>query len=189
MRAAPVLVVVSALLVACGDGGARSKVSSSSTGSASSASSASAMPSAAEVPSAEDTSRARAWPGPKQQASFPAEGIRKVVLRAVLAKDATVKASSDGKINVSGTPVLRGIEGRPSDGAFNDAGFVSKGFDDALLVTTKGEFFYIHFGTVMNDLVIEVPDGIEVVREPMVNNGDTKPDLRPPGSPPRPEGR
>lgn len=182
MRAAAVI-VGSTLLVACSDGGARSR------GSSSAASPSAVTSSAVDVASAEGTSRSRAWPGPKQSASFPAEGVKKVVLRATQAAGATVKPSSDGKINVSGTPVLRGIEGRPSSGAFDDAGFASQRFDDALLVATKGEFFYIHFGTSMSDLVLEVPDGVEVVREAMIVNGDAKPDLRPPGSPPRPEGR
>ena len=172
------------LVAACSD---RSEAGSSGSAPRS-AEPASSTPAASNAQQ-DATGRSRAWPGPPASASFPAEGVKKVVLRAGNAGEAKVEPSKDGTISVSGTPLLVGIEGRPSDRAFDSIGFASERFEDTLLVASKGEFFYIHFGTRITDLVIRVPEGVPVTKEPMAINGDEKPDLRPPGAPPRPEGR
>ena len=95
--------------------------------------------------------------------------------------------SSIGDVVVSGTPVLSGIEGRPSNTP--EGGFVFEVFGDTLLAASSGEFNYIHFGVVLTDVELVVPSGITVIREQMPLNGDKEPDRRPPGSPPRPAGR
>jgi hypothetical protein len=184
-RAAIALLLAAAttlLVAACSD-----RVEAGSSASARrSAEPASSTTAAASV---ELSGRSRAWPGPPASASFPGEGVKKVVLRSGAAGDVKVEPSKDGTISVSGTPVLVGIEGGPSEGAFDKVGFASVRFEDTLLVASKGEFFYIHFGTRLTNLVIRVPEGVPVSQERLVINGDLEPDLRPPGAPPRPEGR
>lgn len=120
--------------------------------------------------------------------AHPASGVTKVVLRATEAAAARVETAPGAtEITLSGRACMQDSHGdasRPSR-----AGFAWKRFDGTLLGTTKGEFVYIHFGVTISDLVITVPPGVTVDREPMRLNGDMEPDLRPPGAPPRPEPR
>lgn len=153
----------------------------------------SAAPSAGES-SAPPTSSSAAsggrdarWPGSPVTARHSAAGVRQLVLRAGSGSDAKVTvdpAATD--IVVSGVPTTWGVEGEPSEAT---GGFVFASFGDTLLAATRGELVYIHFGVVLDGLQITVPPHVTVVRERMVLNQDPTPDLRPPGAPPRSEGR
>jgi hypothetical protein len=114
-----------------------------------------------------------------------ASGITSVVLRATQASKATVESTTTNEIVVSGVSTsFDAPDNPPSPGG--NAGFVFKQFGETLLVTTRGEYAYIHLGTTMDHIKLVVPPGVEVTRELMVLNGDDSADLRPPGAPPRP---
>lgn len=117
--------------------------------------------------------------------SFPAAGIKKIVLRAAEAETSQVTTDPTAEVvEVSGTPT-GGAKGYHSTNPFwretpaEEWGldFVSARRGDFLLISTKNEIHYIHHGYFLKSLTIRVPTGVEVVREQRQLTGDGGPDL------------
>jgi hypothetical protein len=116
---------------------------------------------------------------------FPSDGIRKLVVRAEQGLSATVSIVADGSsIRVSGVPTGGARGYHPADPNWQEtpaAGwglqFVGQRYGDILVVSTKNEIRYIHHYYFLADVRIQVPPGIQVVREQRRLTGSGLPDL------------
>lgn len=120
--------------------------------------------------------------------SFPAKGVRKVILRAEAANSADVVSDPTlDAVYISGITAggARGYhpgnpfwrETPPAEWGLD---FVSTQFGDVLIISTKNEIRYIHHHYFLNSLEMRIPERIEVVKESRTLDGDGKPDLREP---------
>lgn len=129
----------------------------------------------------------RNWPASPVTAVFPAAGVTTMVLRGGNATRAKVRSGGGGQIEVSGLPT-GGAKGYHSPDPFWretpakswGLGFASKRYGDALVISTENEIRYIHHGYFLEDLVLQVPEGVKVVKEERELSGDPAPDLRRP---------
>ena len=120
--------------------------------------------------------------------SFSARGIRAVYLRAEAAEQAEVKAIPGRPIiTVSGIPSgdARGYHSpdpdwRETPAAFWGLDFVAKAYGSALVISSEKEIFYLHHHYHLAKILIEVPAGVEVIREKRQLTGDPTPDLSAP---------
>jgi hypothetical protein len=119
---------------------------------------------------------------------FAATGVSRVVLRASDAENVTVRLIL-GSMEV-------GISGVPSGGAkgyhspdpnwketpASDWGmkFVGQRFGSTLVISSMNETRYIHHRYTIQDIVVELPQGIELKKENRQLSGDGAPDLREP---------
>jgi hypothetical protein len=118
--------------------------------------------------------------------SFPASGITKVVLRAEDANQATVETGPAGStIDVAGIPTGGAPGYHPSDAKWHETPAAEWGLDfvslqrgPILVVSTTHEMRYIHHHYAFASLVLRVPPGVEVIKEPRTLTGDGAPDLR-----------
>ena len=119
--------------------------------------------------------------------TFPAAGIKKVVLRAKQAQGAKVRVDAGDQIQVTGLPT-GGAEGYHSPDPFwretpaKDWGldFVAKQYGDVLVISSKKEISYIHHYYALANLSIQVPEDVVVVKEKRKLSGDGAPDLKKP---------
>lgn len=122
-------------------------------------------------------------------ATFPADGITKVVLRASAAKQVSIVAreSSPASVRVSGV-ASGGARGyQPPDPDWKETPpaewglkFVARRFGDTLVVSSENEMHYIHHHYTLESIKLELPAGIEIVREPRALDGNGQPNLASP---------
>jgi hypothetical protein len=117
--------------------------------------------------------------------SFPAPGVRKVILRAWAGKSTQVVVEpAAATVEVSGF-AAGGAEGyhspnpfwRETPAAQWGLDFVSARHGKVLVISTKNEIEYIHHHYVLESVTLRVPAGIEVVCERRDLTGDGAPDL------------
>ncbi|HSB63847.1 MAG TPA: hypothetical protein VLJ18_06755, partial [Thermoanaerobaculia bacterium] len=96
-------------------------------------------------------------------------------------------------IEVSGVPTGGAKGYHPSDPNWKETSpaewglaFVARRFGATLVISTKNEIQYIHHRYTLENLHVDVPPGIAVVREPRILSGDGAPDLKPPANTPAP---
>jgi hypothetical protein len=118
--------------------------------------------------------------------SFPAAGVTSVVLRAAEAESALVSvARNTTSIEVSGVPT-GGAPGYHSPDPNSretppekwGLDFVSVQRGPVLVVSTRNEVHYLHHHYRFASVTLQVPPGVEVVRERRELTEDGKPDLR-----------
>lgn len=112
--------------------------------------------------------------GPSERLSwkFPAEAVSKVTLRTARAGHAMVRTGSQATITVSARPVLAGNGYHAPEPAGRETPAHEWPFDviasrqgRMLVLTSKGETTFPQHRYLLDALEIEVPRGIEVVRE------------------------
>jgi len=145
-----------------------------------------AVPGCASRPSVDDGSPAvSAAPVIR---SFPANGVKRLILRASAATQAEINyIPGAAEIEVSGRP-SGGAKGyHPSDPNWRETpaaewglDFEGKQYGDVLVVSTKYEIHYIHHHYVFTELQIRVPAGVEVMREARHLSGEGAAELDPP---------
>jgi hypothetical protein len=117
--------------------------------------------------------------------SFPADGVKTVVFRASLAKDAQVTTDPAAQaIEVSGVP-QGGAAGyhspdpnwRETPAAEWGLDFVSARYGEMLVISTKNEIHYVHHAYFFRPLTVRMPPGIELIRENRALTGKGAPDL------------
>jgi hypothetical protein len=128
-----------------------------------------------------------ATPGAKRfSRSFPATGVKKLVLRAEAAATAHVTTSMDARtIDVAGLPESGAAGYHPSDPNWRETpadrwglDFVSARRGDVLVVSSTNERGDIHHRYAFTSLTVRVPIGVEVVKERRQLTHDGAPDLR-----------
>jgi hypothetical protein len=119
--------------------------------------------------------------------TFPAQGVSRVVFRAAMAREARTTPAKGDSIVVSGTPQGGAPGYHPSDPKWRETSasewgldFKGKTFRKTLVISTFNEIHYIHHSYYLDDLVISVPSGVEVIREAREPSGDGAADLREP---------
>jgi hypothetical protein len=122
--------------------------------------------------------------------TFPATGVKKVVVRAAAADTAIVTV--DPKLDVveiSGQPAGGARGYHPSDPNWKETppgdwglDFVSARYGSVLVISTRSEIHYIHHRYAFNNVKIRVLSGVEVVRErrELTGDGEGKPNLAKP---------
>jgi hypothetical protein len=118
--------------------------------------------------------------------SFPSAGITKLVLRAGDADSATVTVARGAtSIDISGVP-SGGAQGyhspdpnwRETPASEWGLDFVAEARGAVLIVSTKNEVSYMHHRYRLVAVTVQVPPGVEVVKERReLNNDSGKPDL------------
>jgi len=120
---------------------------------------------------------------------FDAKGIKRVILRAGEAAEATATVSEDE----TASPVIK-ISARPAGGAagYHPADphwretpatawgmdFAASRFGSTLVISTKNEISYIHHQYLLQDIHISLPSkSLRLIRQPRQLNGDGAPDL------------
>ncbi len=113
-------------------------------------------------------------------------GISKVVFRALLARQASVKRGGD-TIAAAGTPKGGAPGYHPPDPKWRETpreewglGFKGQVFGGTLVISTWNEIQYIHHSYYLDQLEVTVPQGVDVVLEGRSLTGDGAPDLRAP---------
>jgi hypothetical protein len=133
------------------------------------------------------TTSAAAQDAPTVSRTFPAAGIKTVILRAADAARATVHHSDRDTIEVSGK--MRGGAGgyHSPDPKWRETpvtewglDFEGKLFGDVLVLSSKNEMAFVHHAYDLHSLVVSVPTGVQVVPVPRELSGDGAPDLSPP---------
>jgi len=119
--------------------------------------------------------------------SFPADGIKKVVVRAAEIESATITTDSPSTVEISGLPTGDARGYHPSDPNWRETPAEQWGFDfvaqrrgGVLVISSKSEIDYIHHHYVLAELRVRVPPGVEVVRQPRQFSGSGEPDLSEP---------
>jgi len=127
---------------------------------------------------------------PQVEKVFPAEGVSRVIFRAALAQEARVVTAEGKIIKVAGIPRGGAPGYHPRDPKWRETpasewglDFRAKAFGKTLVISTVNEIEYIHHGYQLEQLVITVPTGVEVVREVRQLSGDGAPDLGEPSGP------
>lgn len=127
-------------------------------------------------------------PVPPVVRTFPATGIKTVILRAGSADTAEILVDERTTVvEVSGIPG-GGAKGYHSpDRTWKETtaadwglDFTAQQFGDKLVISTTSEIAYIHHLYTLKTLVLKIPPGVKVIREPRDLTGDGKPDLREP---------
>jgi hypothetical protein len=117
--------------------------------------------------------------------SFKANGVKKVVLRAGDAEQAVVKSAPGTRwITISGRPEGDAQGYHPIDPNWRETpawewglDFKAKSFGPVLVISTENEISYIHHYYHLGGLVISVPEGVEIIKEPRKLTGEGPPDL------------
>jgi hypothetical protein len=119
--------------------------------------------------------------------SWPSAGLRRVVLRAGLAPEATVVVREGDTVEVSGRASGGAAGYHSSDSNWKETqaadwglDFVAERFGDVLVISSKNEMSYIHHHYVLEDVKVSAPAGVEVVRARRELSGQGAPDLSPP---------
>ncbi len=120
---------------------------------------------------------------------FEAEGIRTVVLRAEAAGQARVRVVPGlSAIAVSARPVGDARGYHPADPGWRETPASEWGLDfsaarygPTLVVSSRSEVRYIHHYYHLEEIAIEVPPGVAVIRQYRELSGRGEPDLSPPG--------
>lgn len=127
---------------------------------------------------------------PQVEKAFAAEGVSRVIFRAALAREARVVTAEGKDIKVTGIPRGGAAGYHPQDPKWRETpasewglDFRAKAFEKTLVISTVNEIRYIHHGYQLEQLVITVPAGVEVVREARHLSGDGAPDLGEPSVP------
>ena len=118
--------------------------------------------------------------------SFDAGGVQRVVLRTSAADQAVIRHVGKA-VTVSGIP-FGGAKGyHPSDPNWKETpaaewglDFVAQRFGGTLIISSKNEIRYIHHYYAIHDVVVEVPPGVELVREKSTLTGNGAPNLERP---------
>jgi hypothetical protein len=120
---------------------------------------------------------------------FDAHKISRVILRASAAEQATVTSvvMDAPFITVSGTP-SGGAKGyhssdpnwRETPAASWGLDFVSRRFGSTLVISTSNEIRYIHHRYTLEQIRVQLPAPVRLVRETRKLTGDGAPDLSPP---------
>jgi hypothetical protein len=120
--------------------------------------------------------------------SFPADGIKKIILRSSDAETCEVTTDPTAKaIEISGLPE-GGAKGyhtadpnwRETPAAEWGLDFVSARHGNLLVVSTKNEILYIHHCYFLKSVVLRIPPDVEVVRVQRNLTGDGQPNLEVP---------
>ncbi len=120
--------------------------------------------------------------------SFPAQGIKTVVLRAGAAKQAEVRTIPGRQVvTVSGVPEGDAAGYHPADPNWREIpasqwglDFAARRYGPTLVVSSVSEILYIHHDYHLAKIVIEAPQGVEIIREDRQLTGEPTPDLSPP---------
>ncbi len=127
-------------------------------------------------------------PGARVSRSFPAAGVKKVIVRAAAVETCEVTVDQyAAAIEISGLPA-GGAKGyhspdpnwRETPAAEWGLDFVSARHGDVVVISTKNEIHYIHHSYFLQSVALRVPGGVEVVREPRKLTGEGAPDLEAP---------
>jgi hypothetical protein len=119
---------------------------------------------------------------------FDAQGVSTLVLRAAGATKAKVTTTdSRTQVAISAAP-NGGAKGyHPVDPSWKETpasewglGFASQRFGTTLLISSKNEIQYIHHRYVLENIEIEIPTGVTVIREERALSGNGNPNLTPP---------
>lgn len=121
--------------------------------------------------------------------SYPARGIEAVVLRAEGAEQAKVRTiPGRGVITVTGRTAgdARGYHAadpnwKETPAALWGLDFAAKSYGPTLVISSVSEIRYIHHDYHIEDIEIEVPPGIAVIKEKRELKGESPPDLSEPG--------
>lgn len=128
-------------------------------------------------------------PGPSRiTRSFPAGGIRTVVLRAEAAERAEVVTLPGGRtVTVSGVPEGGAAGYHPADPNWRETpasrwglDFRAKAFGPTLVISSSAEISYIHHHYHLDRIRIAVPQGVKVIKENRQLTGEGAPDLAEP---------
>ena len=114
-------------------------------------------------------------------------GVKKVIIRASQARSAKVNRGGANQIQISGLP-SGGAEGYHSPDPFWretpiknwGLNFVAKQYGSVLVISTENEIEYIHHHYTLENLNIQVPKSIKVIKEERSPSGDGKPNLKKP---------
>ena len=120
--------------------------------------------------------------------SHPVAGVKAVVLRSALAKDAEVVSDRDAKaISVSGRPSGGAPGYHPAQPGWKETpasdwglDFVFQRHGDTLVVSSKNEIRYIHHSYLIREIRVSVPANVTVTREERTLSGTGAEDLSPP---------
>ena len=121
--------------------------------------------------------------------SYPARGIETVVLRAEGAEEAKVRTvPGRAVITVTGRPAGDARGYHPADPDWRETpaaqwglDFAARSYGPTLVISSASEIRYIHHDYHIEDIEIEVPPGIAVIREKRELTGEPPPDLSEPG--------
>jgi hypothetical protein len=125
----------------------------------------------------------------KISSTFPAAGVERVVLRASSASAAKIERLAKGTATVTVTgKATGGAEGYyPSDPDWEETpasewgmGFVSNQFGPVLVISSKNEIGYIHHYYTIEELTVQLPEGVQLIREPRELSETGEPNLRRP---------
>ena len=120
--------------------------------------------------------------------SYGSPGVTRVILRAAAADTTNAELTRAGvPITVSGR-ATGGAEGyHPADPKWRETSvaewgldFVASRFGATLIISSKNEFGYIHHHYVIDDIVLQLPPSVELVRQARTLSGSGEPDLMPP---------
>ena len=121
------------------------------------------------------------------EASFPADGVERVVLRAAGASNAHVIEGQPGIVKITGSAAggAAGYHSPEPNWKETPASqwgmtFLSKRFGTTLVVSSVNEISYIHHHYAIRNLEVELPASVQLVREPRQLSGAGTPDLRSP---------
>ena len=121
------------------------------------------------------------------EASFPADGIERVVLRAAGASNAQVVPGRFGIVKVTGSATGGAAGYHSPDPNWKETPasqwgmtFLSKRFGTTLVVSSVNEIGYIHHQYAIRDLEVELPASVQLVREPRQLSGSGTADLHSP---------
>jgi hypothetical protein len=120
---------------------------------------------------------------------FASGGIRSVVLRAEAAGKAKVRVvPGRPEITVTARPAGGAVGYHPADPNWRETpasewglDFAAARFGPSLVVSSKSEIRYIHHYYHLEDIEIEVPPEVAVIKEDRELTGYGAPDLSPPG--------
>ena len=120
--------------------------------------------------------------------TFPASGVKKIILRAANADttEVTIDPIRD-EIDISGIPTC-GAKGyhspdpnwRETPASEWGLNFVAARHGNILVISSKSEILYIHHHYVLQSVKLRIPTEVDVVRVPRELTGDGEPDLKEP---------
>lgn len=120
---------------------------------------------------------------------FDAHGISRVILRASAAATATTTnvTTDTSFVSLTGIPSGGAVGYHSEDPKWRETpaaqwglDFVSRRFGSTLVISTRNEIGYIHHQYTLEQIRVQLPKSLHIVRQPRKLTGDGAEDLSPP---------